>query len=390
MKHTVFISHSSKDKAVGEEICRFLEGNGISCWIAPRDVTPGKNYGAAIVDAIDECHIFVLILTGESNKSGQVVREVERAANNNSVIIPLRVEDVQPSRDLEFYVSSSHWLDAINKPLAKHLGHLLEAIRNWEPEGGAERSSVAPAAVTAVAPSGRISNRQLTIIGGAVAVVLLCGGIIYFGFRHSTSPAQPSVISQDTPAPTPRSTSAPETAPASTTAQSTTSPTSPRPGLHPRGLFPHKSAPPPVIQQITSSSVLDPETHRGELRHYDANLAFDSDQTTSWVPKGTGIGQWIMANFKSPSRITSISIYGGYGVDARRYESNNRARSVRVTFSDGTSEILRLEDKMELQRFELQRPVLTESVKIEIMAVYRSERHDSTPISEIVFNRETD
>jgi hypothetical protein len=97
-----------------------------------------------------------------------------------------------------------------------------------------------------------------------------------------------------------------------------------------------------------------------------------------------------MVNFKSPSSISSISVFGGYGVDARRYESNNRPRAVRVTFSSGNSETLRLEDKMKLQHFELPRPVLTDSVKIEIIAVYRSERHDSTAISEIIFNRDTD
>ena len=91
MKRTVFISHSSKDKAIGDEVCRFLEAHGVSCRIAPRDVTPGKNYGAAIVDAIDECAVFVLILSDDSNKSGQVVREVERAASTDSIIIPFRV-----------------------------------------------------------------------------------------------------------------------------------------------------------------------------------------------------------------------------------------------------------------------------------------------------------
>src|SRR3982074_533639 len=102
MSRTVFISHSSDDKAIGEEVCRFLEKNGIGCWIAPRDVMPGKNYGAAILDAIDECRVFVLILSGHSNKSGQVVREVERAASTDSIIIPFRIESVAPSRDLEF------------------------------------------------------------------------------------------------------------------------------------------------------------------------------------------------------------------------------------------------------------------------------------------------
>ena len=106
MKRVVFISHSSADRAIAEQICSFLEGHGLPCWVAPRDVTPGKNYGAAILDAIDECSVFLLILSSESNKSGQVVREVERAASSNSTIIPFRVEDVQPSRNLEFYVST--------------------------------------------------------------------------------------------------------------------------------------------------------------------------------------------------------------------------------------------------------------------------------------------
>ena len=74
MKHTAFISHSAKDEAIADKVCDFLEAGGISCWIAPRDVIPGKNYGLAIVDAIDECAVFVLILTRESNKSGAPLR----------------------------------------------------------------------------------------------------------------------------------------------------------------------------------------------------------------------------------------------------------------------------------------------------------------------------
>ena len=399
MKHTVFISHSSKDKAIGEEICRFLEGNGIPCWLAPRDVMPGKNYGAAIVDAIDECHIFVLILTGESNKSGQVVREVERAASNNSVIIPLRVEDVQPSRDLEFYVSSSQWLDAINKPLTKHLGHLLEAIRNWEPANGTERKPIGPATAKTTAPPSHVSDRQLIIIGGVIAGVILCGGIIYFAFRHSPSPAQPRAVSQETPALTPKPTRSPvvpSPTPLMQNTQSAISPSPPSsPKLHPGaavGLPASRAAPvgTPIIQQITASSKLAPEIHRGETRHYEADLAFDNDDTTAWVPKGTGVNQWIMAKFKAPVSITSVSIYGGYGVDARRYQANNRARGVRVTFSDGSAERFQLEDKMKLQRFELRRPVTSDWVKIEILTVYRGERHDETAISEIAFNRPAD
>src|SRR5438874_1385949 len=102
MKRSVFISHSSEDKSIAERLCAYLEKNGVLCWIAPRDVTPGKNYGVAILDAIDECRVFVLILSSYSNESRQVVREVERAASSDSIILPFRVEDVQPARNIAF------------------------------------------------------------------------------------------------------------------------------------------------------------------------------------------------------------------------------------------------------------------------------------------------
>jgi hypothetical protein len=52
MAHDVFISYSSKDKVVADAVCAGLEGRGIACWIAPRDLVPGVDWGAAIVDAI--------------------------------------------------------------------------------------------------------------------------------------------------------------------------------------------------------------------------------------------------------------------------------------------------------------------------------------------------
>src|SRR6266487_58946 len=183
MKRTVYISHSSKDKAIGEEACHFLEANGVSCWIAPRDVTPGRKYGAAIVDAIDECGVFVLILSEDSNKSGQVVREVERAASTDSIIIPFRIDPVQPSRNLEFYVSSSHWLDATTKPLAPHLRELLQAITNWQASGAPAREQAAPSTASSVATSVPRSRSWMTIAGLVAALIIIAAAGLYFALR---------------------------------------------------------------------------------------------------------------------------------------------------------------------------------------------------------------
>ena len=49
MAHDVFISHSARDKPYADAMCAKLESRGIRCWIAPRDIRPGMEWGAAIL-----------------------------------------------------------------------------------------------------------------------------------------------------------------------------------------------------------------------------------------------------------------------------------------------------------------------------------------------------
>ncbi|HEY4124610.1 MAG TPA: toll/interleukin-1 receptor domain-containing protein, partial [Rhizomicrobium sp.] len=78
MAHDVFISYSSKDKTAADAACAVLESKGIRCWIAPRDITPGNDWGETIVGAIHSARAFLLIFSGNANTSPQIKREVER------------------------------------------------------------------------------------------------------------------------------------------------------------------------------------------------------------------------------------------------------------------------------------------------------------------------
>src|SRR3954447_4188390 len=132
MQYDAFISYCSEDKKIADAVCGTLETNKIRCWIAPRDVGPGRTWGSAIVDAIQESAVMVVIFSKHSNGSPQVMREIERAVNKGVAIIPFRIEDVVPSKDLEYFISSCHWLDAMNPPVEKHTGELGGAIRAWQ------------------------------------------------------------------------------------------------------------------------------------------------------------------------------------------------------------------------------------------------------------------
>jgi len=126
--HDVFISYASEDKPIADAVCAKLEGRGIRCWIAPRDVPPGLPFAKAIVDAISGSRLMVLVFSSNSNSSSHVAREVERAVSGGSPILPLRVEDVLPSDEMEYYLSRQHWLDALTPPLEKHLDRLANAV----------------------------------------------------------------------------------------------------------------------------------------------------------------------------------------------------------------------------------------------------------------------
>ncbi len=127
VKYDVFISYSNKDKEVADAVCHFLEQQGITCWIAPRDVTTGS-YASAIVDAIKNSKLMVLIFTNNANFSKHVKRELELSVKNDVTIQPIRTEDVEPISELEYYISSMHWLDALTPPLEEHLSKLAQKV----------------------------------------------------------------------------------------------------------------------------------------------------------------------------------------------------------------------------------------------------------------------
>ena len=68
--------------------------------------------------------IMVLIFSSHSNVSPQVRREVERAVHKQVPVLPFRIEDVLPSRSLEYFLSAQHWLDAFNGPREPHYARL--------------------------------------------------------------------------------------------------------------------------------------------------------------------------------------------------------------------------------------------------------------------------
>jgi hypothetical protein len=213
MPRDVFISHSAQDKKAAETICAALEQDGIRCWVAPRDVRPGKPFPGEITRAIQQCKVLLLIFSRHSNESEQVLREVQLAVDSHLPIVRLRLADIPLSDDLRYYLSTPHWLDALTPPLTKHLPPLIAAIKELLGPPAEEPGAAAPIVpgsraieTSATLPSARpekksIASRPAFAISWALVVVAaLAFGIWTRSTKKSVAP--PSSPAPSVPSPT--------------------------------------------------------------------------------------------------------------------------------------------------------------------------------------------
>jgi len=131
MSHDVFISYSTKkDHDAANAVVKGLEKRGLKCWVAPRDIEAGLDYAEQIIYGILNSRFVLLILSSESNRSGHVLREIENAASADIDIIQFRIENVELTPSLRFFLSTRHWIEAYTTPLDEHIEKLANVIKS--------------------------------------------------------------------------------------------------------------------------------------------------------------------------------------------------------------------------------------------------------------------
>jgi hypothetical protein len=190
----VLISYSTKDKKWADAACSVLEAHGIRCWIAPRDIVPGTEWGEAIIAGIDACKVMVLIFSASANASPQVRREVERAISKGLPVVPCRIENVMPVGALEFALGNTHWLDVFTPPVERQMNRLAESVEALLARNGrASRVSGGPASVSSDSARGiqrleesndskwnKWGRQRLIAVAGIVLCLLIAASLVVF------------------------------------------------------------------------------------------------------------------------------------------------------------------------------------------------------------------
>lgn len=314
MSHDVFISYSSFDKAAADATCAALEGSGIRCWIAPRDIIPGKEWGDAIIEAIHSARVLVLVFSASANRSPQIRREVERAVNKGLPIIPLRIEDIAPTHSLEYFIGTVHWLDALTPPFEGHLRRLSDSVKALLEIDPDRPSIVAPASAASS------TNRPAFVRNLVLATLAVVGvGAVTMFLWSRPRPEQPvpaPAIASREPSP------APATAPIQ----------SPAPASSPETPPPHApvAAPKPVVDPQVVGTLERRGVVNGYSAHYAYSIAPGGGYTLTTTLEETGTFKGGNGKYRTISTTGAVrtGAYRAVGPDAIEVISSEGASAV--------------------------------------------------------------
>ena len=112
----VFISYKVEEYDGAKAVKDHLEANGIPCWMAPMSIRGGMSYAQEIPPAIQNCSVFLLMLSEKAQASKWVPREVDQAINCGKLIMPFMTENCPLRSDFSFYLTNVQRYEAFRDP----------------------------------------------------------------------------------------------------------------------------------------------------------------------------------------------------------------------------------------------------------------------------------
>ena len=125
----IFISYSRKDIAYARLLHKALNENDLETWIDWQDIPPSREWLNEIFTAIEQANTFIFILSSTSTLSDICTQEIDHARKNNKRIIPIVIDDVDPSK-VHPALAAINWIFSRSKDeLQPAIASLVEAIQ---------------------------------------------------------------------------------------------------------------------------------------------------------------------------------------------------------------------------------------------------------------------
>lgn len=145
-KYDIFISYSRRDYVIADKIVQALNVGGFTYFRDQQGLESGSDFLQSIIYAIDNCRLFLCVLSENSYSSEFVFKELEYAlGREGNIVLPIIVDDSQLPARFNFYLSSQnivYWqfngninvedmiINDVGRVLGLHEKNLSEAVKD--------------------------------------------------------------------------------------------------------------------------------------------------------------------------------------------------------------------------------------------------------------------
>ena len=107
----VFISYSSLDRDRVIPVVDYLRSSGISVWVDEGNIHAADLWSEQIVQAIADCRVMVVMLSGNSTDSHNVVKEAMLASEQKKALLPVYLEPAEIPAKLQYQLAGIQHLE---------------------------------------------------------------------------------------------------------------------------------------------------------------------------------------------------------------------------------------------------------------------------------------
>ena len=98
----IFISYSRKDSTQALTLAERLRAEGLDVWIDRQGITGAEQWASEIVEGINACSTFAILLSEYSIASENVLRELTLASEKRKRLLPIALERVKLPSSFEY------------------------------------------------------------------------------------------------------------------------------------------------------------------------------------------------------------------------------------------------------------------------------------------------
>jgi hypothetical protein len=125
----IFISYSRRDTEIVDSIAEAMIVAGLEIWIDRQDIQAGNTWRVQIVQGIDTCDAFVLMLSPASVASDNVRKEIDLAQDAGRTIFAVMLEPVRLPAEIRYQLAGLQFIDVQMLGLDEAVHRLIQAVR---------------------------------------------------------------------------------------------------------------------------------------------------------------------------------------------------------------------------------------------------------------------